>query len=1422
MGNIIGEGFSNYVRKQINERQKVHGSGVDETRTPQEISYLNSRSGWIKIASSVSIENTKNGKLRLKKLGLENEFGTGEELAKHFVLFNGISSLSNRIYEERKGIWSPNSNQSGDINNRFKNDALYGGIGSQDFGLAPTPGILGMEVQSINMGSLRSATIRLKAYNRDQLDIIDLLYLRLGFTLLVEWGHSSYIDNDENIISTKTSVIDGSFFKNDLIGKTYFELLPILEKKRFISGGNYDAFFGRVTNFSWDFQPDGSYNIQLQLYSIGDVIESLKLNVTPPNFNIEKYKRERKENNSEQSEDYLNDSVARYRYENKVAGYFYAIRAWDKLKIGDFLNLTNQFQKDKLIEDTQTNFIEQNSDTVNTTQLQNIQKVELQIEEEKKWEEMVKNFKLSKSGSPLLSNGVIETIEKEYQVVYPEVDPTGGGIKDIPLTVKLFFYSDSDTGTSNLNENYIGNILRKKYGNTTVSTSGLIFYNVKKSTLTEKGGSKSDLSTEYVVDNQFPEDYNSNDYTTRYFKPNFPILNNGAYIKAGSEFNNNFPPFPNPQDFQIALSNETRIEEAYQKYLEDKEKANQSVIQNQEATPTQKTKSPQVHYILEDKKSKNKNRVEYGRVINFKEGWVDTKLYDSQTLIADHYATNVLPESLQYYIRFGTFLGFLRDQLLYKIKSRNPFNPPIVDVDTDIESNVMYTLPNHVSLDPRVCITNIKMHSFNTNTQTYDGLEEFQNNSPFYGKIMNIYLNQQFIMDVMLENMDLKGNIYFYNVISSICAGVNRSLGGINNLRPVIDESLNCVKIVDETTIPNIDQIVNYLITKFPGKYTIKDLKGRYQYTKNTLANGDIPYQLELFGYSKNLPKKDEVEVTTSNFVHNLSLRTQVTKELVTMLTIGATSQGSVVGEELTSISKWNYGMFDRYNPELIEGDGTEVSSSLLSQEFALTKLKYTEFLINEFEPPTSTPFLRYYPTNANSNVEYKQYNPSVIENNITYGTNFFKYLVTSASIASGEETLPSAGTTGFLPIEMDVELDGLSGVKIYQKIETNTKFLPNNYPDNLSFVTIGISHKLVDNNWTTQLKGISQPIVNEQINVDQLFKSLDENLKELENQVLIQQDCEDTPVGKEVRESKVAWVEGKNSQVKNSTKSNNIKILIREMEAQGITSPYAQIGILAVVGKESGWEPVNEMSYSGTGNKRLRSKFGGRLSMYSEQELTDLKKDDIKFYDAIYGPAAMKFFKGWDPDNKNPGDGYKYRGRGFNQLTFKASYRRWGKIAGIDGLVENPDLLNKVENAAKISIAFLKRGMKKVSKREYQTDDINSIQDIATGIYIATKANAGGKKQIKGTETYADAKEAGCNFWVTNVNTPIVLPGDTKPMIFDKKYEGLQGQKLYQMQTQNPNLFQQSPTSSVNLQLIEPESDQDIYNRLQSEIGPI
>jgi predicted chitinase len=1399
MANILGEGFNNYVRKQVNERQKVHGSGVDQNRTPQEISYLNSRTGWIKVASSVSIDNTKNGRLRLKKLGLESEFGTGEDLAKNFVLFNGISKLSNKVYKERKGIWNPTFNKAGDINNRFKNDALYGGIG-QDFGLAPTPGITNMDIQSINMGSLKSATINLKAYNRDQLDIIDLLYLRLGFTLLVEWGHSSYINNQGDITSTKNSIIDGSFFSNELIGKTYVELLPLLEKKRFISGGNYDAFFGRVTNFNWDFNPDGSYNIQIQLYSIGDVVESLKLNTSPPGEAITKYKSLSK---SEQ-ERILNSEnlVERYQYENKIAAYFKAIKVWDERGIGYFKRNIYQLRQEQLIEETETQFIEQNNDTVNTPQIQNLNNIQRKLDEEKKYDDILKNFQELQQNTNLnlIQNGILEITEKVEEIVY----------EDVPLKVNLQYYSNTGLGTGNLNESYIGNILREKYGSSVVTSNGSINYNI--SILSPASGSILD-KTEYVVEDNFPENSNISDYQFRTFFPDRPILNNLFVIKNGSEFSNNFPPYPNPVDFQIAVENEKRILEKYEEYLENQKEANQEIIEEQGLDPDQQKKSPEVYYILNDNKSQTSNKVEYGRVINFKEGWADAGLYFPQSLIADHYFSPCGPNKYQYYIRFGTFLGFLRDQQIYKIKSKNPFNPPLVDIDTDIEGNVMYTLPNHVSLDPRVCITNIKMNSFNSTTQTYSGLEEFQNQTPFYGKIMNIYLNHQFIMDVMLEHMDEKGNIYFYNVINSICVGINRVLGGINNLRPVIDESLNCVKIVDESTMPNLKDIINYLLDLNPNKYSYSDLTERYKYTKNTLSNGDIPYQLELFGYSKNLPKSNGIEFPTSNFVQNLSLRTQVTKELVTMLTIGATSQGAVVGEDLTSISKWNYGIFDRYNPEALDGNGEDIENPLLSEEFRMTKVKYTEFLINEFEPPTASPFLRYFP-NSSVDLDNTQYNPEVIENNINYGTNFFKYLATSASIAAGEDTFPFAGTIGFLPIELNIDLDGISGMKIYQKIETNTKFLPNNYPDNLSFVTIGLGHKLVDNKWTTQVKGISQPIVNEQIDINQLFTSLDLNLDELRQQVLTQVNCETPAIGEEVRESQVAWIFGSNSKINSTTKSNNVKILIKEMENQGITSPYAQIGILAVVGKESGWVPKNELSYSKTSNTRLRKLFGNRLRKYKEPQLEKLKKDNIKFYDAIYGPASMKYFKGWNPDNKNPGDGYKYRGRGFNQVTFKALYRKYGKIAGID-LVKNPDLLNDVKVAAKVSVAFLKSGMEKVLEKEYKTTDTNSIQDISTGIYIATKANAGGGKDIRGTETFENAKNAGCNFWVVNPNSPPIIPGDNKPVVSNPGYGGLQDKKLYQLQTQQP-------TNPINIQPVEQESNEDIYNRLQGNIGPI
>ena len=71
-------------------------------------------------------------------------------------------------------------------------------------------------------------------------------------------------------------------------------------------------------------------------------------------------------------------------------------------------------------------------------------------------------------------------------------------------------------------------------------------------------------------------------------------------------------------------------------------------------------------------------------------------------------------------------------------------------------------------------------------------------------------------------------------------------------------------------------------------------------------------------------------------------------------------------------------------------------------------------------------------------------------------------------------------------------------------------------------------------------------------------------------------------------------------------------------------------------------------------------------------------------------GPAAIAntIYGGRYGNAQN--EGYKYRGRGLIQLTFKENYERYGGRAGHPEIVDNPDLVNDPEIAVKIACAYL------------------------------------------------------------------------------------------------------------------------------------
>jgi len=380
------------------------------------------------------------------------------------------------------------------------------------------------------------------------------------------------------------------------------------------------------------------------------------------------------------------------------------------------------------------------------------------------------------------------------------------------------------------------------------------------------------------------------------------------------------------------------------------------------------------------------------------------------------------------YVRLGGFLHYLKNNsLIYSGETS------IIDIDNNEERNIIFTTPYAISADPRICIikTDITVQnvgvldSFFSDTDSYKVFA----NLPYdfkttiknieVGQLMNVYINVPFILKSMDELRDENGNVSLYSLLDKICSGINDSLGNINSLSLAVDdEDNNRLYFIDETALPEKDQL----------------LESFGYSTKNAI--------FEIFGYTPN----------NSTFVSNLSIKTEITNDIATMITVGAQANGQAVGEDATAFSKWNKGLIDRIIPEK-----NDKKKSVEEEKPEEEKPDY-EDTIEEYEDFVKSMSTQKFTDSIDS---FK----SVLK-------NFLTYIQGQQSQKEGK----SSGTVGFIPVSLNLDIVGLSGMKIYQKFTINQKFLPYNYPESIEFLVKGLNQKVDNNGWITSIESLSIP----------------------------------------------------------------------------------------------------------------------------------------------------------------------------------------------------------------------------------------------------------------------------------------------------------------------------------------------------------
>ena len=400
-----------------------------------------------------------------------------------------------------------------------------------------------------------------------------------------------------------------------------------------------------------------------------------------------------------------------------------------------------------------------------------------------------------------------------------------------------------------------------------------------------------------------------------------------------------------------------------------------------------------------------------------------------------------------------------------------------------------------------------------------------------YGKLLNCYLNLTFIQQAFTDSQNNKEEVGLFEFLQKICDGINESTGNCTDLEVILKNDKTVV-IIDQNQIKGGDNLIKNFEDKTEiniygyepkgSSSFVKDFKFQTKITPNlmnmvTIGStaydekdiNAIPFQkwnkglVNRFGstqkYDKEDPKKIQEDYDKDfkkafasaiedydaeyksgygyKFKYgNITIK-NVWAEGVDWYGIDRGADAKNKALLSVGLNKYKQAL-KSYNTKYQIGD----PNSKILKNNAEAKSNYLVYLTQAFggDSGFTTVITNDYGTYETGNsTNYFNAKYFKWDNNdfIQQGKNAFKKYLSNINKKEAETLTPVISGTGFIPLELDITMDGLSGIKIYNRLKINTKFLPSSYPETLKFIVKGVDHKISNNVWDTNITTISVPV---------------------------------------------------------------------------------------------------------------------------------------------------------------------------------------------------------------------------------------------------------------------------------------------------------------------------------------------------------